>query len=81
MLCISANTILSGNRGFMTLDKRIKEALQEILERLCNWKGFVIIEGSIQPCAYVFVGTAEILTGRSDENNEGQKCGAHDEES
>jgi len=34
---------------YRIFDKELREELQEIIEQLCNWKGFVIIEGSIQP--------------------------------
>jgi putative transposase len=34
---------------FRILEEDIKEDLQRIIEQLCNWKGFTIIQGSIQP--------------------------------
>ncbi len=34
---------------FRILDKEIKDDLQKIIEQLCNWKGYKIIQGSIQP--------------------------------
>ncbi len=34
---------------YKILEKGLREELQEIIEQLCNWKGFVIIEGNIQP--------------------------------
>ena len=34
---------------YRIFDKKLREELQEIIEQLCNWEGFVIIEDSIQP--------------------------------
>ena len=34
---------------YRIFDQELREELQKIIEQLCNWKGFVIIEGSIQP--------------------------------
>lgn len=34
---------------FRILEGEIKEDLQRIIEQLCNWKGFTIKQGSIQP--------------------------------
>ncbi|MBI5376659.1 MAG: IS200/IS605 family transposase [Candidatus Schekmanbacteria bacterium] len=33
---------------FRILDKKLREELKKIIEQLCNWEDFVIIEGSIQ---------------------------------
>lgn len=33
---------------YRIFDAKLREDIQEIIEQLCNWKGFVIIEGSIQ---------------------------------
>ena len=33
---------------YQIFDQKLREELQGIIEQLCNWKGFVMIEGSIQ---------------------------------
>ena len=33
---------------YRIFDQKLREELQGIIEQLCNWKGFVMIEGSIQ---------------------------------
>jgi len=60
---------------YKVLVGEVRERLKDILTELCEWQEITILEGAIKedPCAHVFVSSAEAFAVACDEDTQGKE--------